>query len=138
MIGAFTLVIVTPERALASVKDAVSLVAPAVEGYLGILPGHAPLLAQLIPGEISYTSATGTEEILATSGGFLEVSPEGVTILADSAERPDEIDVTRARSAYKRAADRLANVPEGLDIDRARLALQRAAARLRVTGQPTG
>lgn len=134
----FKLDIVTPERMLLSITDAVSLVVPAADGYLGVLTDHAPLLAELIPGEIHVERATAVEEMLAISGGFLEVTSEAATILADTAERPDEIDIDRARLAYRRAADRLSSIPQGLDVDRASAALARAAARLRVAGQSIG
>lgn len=134
--GSFHLDIVTPEKALERDLPVVSVVAPAAEGYLGILPGHAPLIAQLVPGEIRVSRATGSEEIMATSGGFLEVTPERVTILADTAERPDEIDIERAWKAKARADERLSALPPGTDIERARAALDRAVARLRVAGQP--
>ena len=133
--GSFKLDIVTPAKALERDQPVVSVIVPAAEGYLGILPGHAPLIAELVPGEIRVTRATGAEETMATSGGFVEVTPERVTILADTAERPDEIDVERAREALARAQERLASPPLGTDIDRARAALARATARLRVAGQ---
>jgi len=130
--------IVTPDRLLLSISDAVSLIVPAEEGYLGVLPGHAPLLARLVPGTITLKHANSTEEEFATSGGYVEVSEDRVTLLADSAERPDEIDVERAKTAYQRALQRLGHPGEGVDVDRARLALERAVARLRIAGRPIG
>lgn len=128
----FTVDIVTPDRVLVSVKDAVSLVVPAAEGYLGVQAGHAPLMAQLVPGEITLTREAGAVDEIATSGGFLDVTTEHVTLLADTAERAEDIDMERAEASMKRAEERLQHLPPGTDIDRARLALQRAAARLKV------
>lgn len=136
MAASFKLDIVTPNRLLTSVNDAVWLMAPGSEGYFGLMAFHAPLIAELMPGELRVTHASGLEEIMAVSGGFAEVSNNHVTVLADTAERPDEIDVERARSAYKRASERLASSAPGLDVERARLAMLRAAARLTVAGQP--
>lgn len=131
----FTLDIVTPERLVARIGDAVSLVVPAEGGYLGILSGHAPLIARMVPGEITLKRATGQEQLMATSGGFVEVTSERVTILADTAENPDEIDVDRAKAAYSRALERIQGHREGVDVDRARIALERAIARLKTAGQ---
>lgn len=116
----------------------VSLVVPAEEGYLGVMAGHAPLLARLVPGQVTAKLASGAEEVFAVSGGFVEVGPEHVTILADTAERPEDIDVARAEAALQRARQRLEHPSEGVDIDRARLALLRAEARLRTAGRIPG
>lgn len=136
MASTFRLEIVTPDRALLTATDAVSVIVPGAEGYFGILAGHAPLAALMVPGEITLKRAGGVEEYYATSGGFVEVLPEGVTILADTAETPDEIDVERAKAAYRRATDRLQHLASDVDVERARAALQRAAARLTVAGEP--
>lgn len=136
MASTFKLEIVTPDRVLMSVADAVSIVVPGSEGYFGVLAGHAPLAALMAPGDIEIRRAGGVEELIATSGGFIEVLPEGVTILADTAETSDEIDVERARSAYRRASERLNHLSPDVDVDRARAALQRAIARLTAAEQP--
>jgi F-type H+-transporting ATPase subunit epsilon len=123
--------IVTAERVVYS-EEVDAVIAPGIEGQLGILPHHAPLMTTLQAGELRVRRAGGEEE-LAISGGFLEVRPDRVIILADSAERADEIDVARAEAAKQRAEQRLADkrVP-GLDEARSEAALRRAVARLTV------
>jgi F-type H+-transporting ATPase subunit epsilon len=122
--------IVTPDRSLVRAEvDEVQL--PGAGGYLGVLPGHAPLLATLKVGELWYR--IGHERLyLAIAGGFVEVLPDRVTVLAQIAERPQEIDVARAEAARKRAEERLANRAPDLDIERARIALMKALVRLQV------
>lgn len=124
--------VVTPERQVFS-DEVQSIIVPAAEGYLGVLPNHAPLISGLKPGIIKYRQE-GKIRLLAISGGFMEVSSNKVTILADTAERPDQIDVERAKAARERAEKRLKERPPGLDVARAEFALQRALARLRATG----
>jgi len=123
--------IVTAERVVYS-ADVDMVIAPGVEGQLGILPHHAPLMTILQAGEL-VARRGGEEDSLAISGGFLEVRPDRVIILADSAERAEEIDVARAEAARKRAEERLRGrkVP-GLDETRAEAALRRAVARISV------
>ena len=121
--------IVTPDRLVA--HDAVTAVTiHGKNGYLGILPGHAPLLTELSPGELEYTSG-GATHTLAVNWGFAEVLGDRVIVLAQSAERAEEIDVGRAEKAKVRAEERLKRFddPE-VDLDRARVALARAIARL--------
>jgi F-type H+-transporting ATPase subunit epsilon len=123
--------IVTAERVVYS-AEADIVIAPGVEGQLGILPHHAPLMTILQAGELVVRKGT-QEESLAISGGFLEVRPDRVIVLADQAERAEEIDIARAEEARKRAEQRLAerHAP-GLDTARAESALRRAIARLTV------
>jgi F-type H+-transporting ATPase subunit epsilon len=122
--------IVTAERVVFS-DDVDVIVAPGVEGQLGILPHHAPLMTMLLPGELQVRR--GTEDFfLAISGGFLEVRPDRVIILADAAERVEEIDVARAEAAKQRAEERLKTHPPDLDMARTEAALHRSLARLRV------
>lgn len=123
--------VVTAERILFS-GEVDLVLAPGVEGQLGILPHHAPLITALQPGEL--VVRRGDEEItFAVGGGFLEIIHNKVTILADSAERAEEIDVERALAAKKRAEERLAQRrAEDIDHARAEAALRRAMARLRV------
>ena len=126
-----TLEIVTPERSLVNEQvDEVQL--PGSEGYFGVLPGHTPLLATLQVGELWYR--VGAEKhFLAIAFGFVEVLPERVTVLAQIAERPQDIDVTRAEAAKKRAEERLARAPQSdVDFERARIALMKSLIRLQV------
>ena len=127
--------IVTPDRLVA--HDAVTAVTiPGKNGYLGILPGHAPLLTEIAPGELEYTSG-GAQHALVVTWGFAEVLGDRVIVLAQSAERAEEIDVGRAEKAKVRAEERLKrfNDPE-VDMDRARVALSRAMARLETAHKP--
>lgn len=130
MADTFEFEIVTPDKMV--LRDtAEQMQIPAKNGYLGILPGHAPLITELAIGVISYTEH-GATHYLAVAWGFAEVLPNKVTILAESAERPEDIDTARAEEARKRAEDRLrANGPE-LDYQRALNAVRRAEVRLQV------
>ena len=122
--------ITTAERVVFSGKAEV-LLAPGVEGQLGILPHHAPLITMLQPGELVLRS--GDEESFnAVSGGFLEVAGNIVTVLADACERVEEIDEGRAQAAIERAAERLHMRSADIDLERATTALRRAQIRLRV------
>ena len=128
----FHLDVLTPEGLVAS-EEVTHVLAPGKEGYLGILANHAPLVTALDIGVVNYTPADSrTEEVLAVANGFLEVSKNKVTILADTAEKWDEIDLERAQAALKRAQERLSIMPEGVDIERAQAALKRALNRIRV------
>jgi len=123
--------IVTAERSVYA-EDVDMVIAPGVEGQLGILPHHAPLMTTLQAGELRVKK--GEEEIsLAISGGFLEVRPDRVVVLADAAERAGEIDVTRAEEAKRRAQELLAKKQAlGIDETRAAASLHRALARIKV------
>ena len=126
----FQLEIVTPARLL--VKEAAEEAQiPGATGYLGILPGHAPLITELGVGEITY-KASGTTHSLAVAWGFAEVLPDKVTILAEAAERPQEIDVERAQKAKERAEQRLKSSATEVDYARAEDALRRAETRIDV------
>jgi len=130
MADTFQLEIVTPSRLL--VKDvAEEAQIPGLSGYLGILPGHAPLITELAVGVITY-KASGTTHTLSVAWGFAEVLPDKVTILAETAERPQEIDVERAQKAKDRAEERLKSSDLKVDYTRAEGALQRADTRLNV------
>ena len=125
--------IVTAERVVYS-EDVDVVVAPGVEGQLGILPHHAPLMTTLQPGELVVRK--GREEFfLAISGGFLEVRPDRIIILADAAERVEEIDVARAEEAKRRAEERLRERTPELDTTRTEASLRRALLRLEVVGR---
>jgi F-type H+-transporting ATPase subunit epsilon len=120
--------IVTPERQLFS-GEVDSVTVPSTTGYLGILPGHAPLLAELGIGEISYTVGDRSE-FLFCSWGFLEVLPDRVVVLAQTAEKASDIDLNRAEQAKQRAEKMLASKAPDTDYARAQLALLRAISRL--------
>jgi F-type H+-transporting ATPase subunit epsilon len=128
----FQLEIVTPEKKVVETQ-AEEVQIPGKNGYLGILPGHAPLITELSVGEITFREHSGSnEQRLAVAWGFAEVLPEKVTILAETAERPSEIDVDRARKSKERAEQRLTSGNAEVDVDRALDALHRAEARLDV------
>ncbi|MBI2466387.1 MAG: F0F1 ATP synthase subunit epsilon [Candidatus Rokubacteria bacterium] len=125
----------TPIRLVVS-EEVDEVVVPGAEGSFGVLPGHAAFLALVGVGEVSYRAGRA-ERYLAVSGGFAEVGPGRVTILAETAERPEEIDVARARQARERAEGRLtARGGEDVDYSRALAALARAQSRLQVAGRP--
>src|SRR5438874_11744564 len=130
MADTFQLEIVTPEKMV--VKDvAEECQIPGKNGYLGILPGHAPLITELAVGEISYKNQGYTHH-LAVAWGFAEVLPNKVTVLAETAERAEEIDLRRAEEAKQRAEERLKSGNTEVDYDRAENALQRAEWRTQV------
>ncbi len=126
----FRLEIVTAERMVFS-DDVTALIAWGVEGQLGILPHHAPLMTMLQPGDLMIRKDR-EEEYLAVTGGFLEVRPDKVIILADACERADEIDVARAEEAKKRAQETMKAAPLTVDAASAEAALRRSLARLKV------
>ena len=124
------LTIVTPERSLVSEQvDEIQI--PGAGGYLGVLPGHAPLFTELKVGELSYRKGNNWTS-LAVAWGFAEVLPDQVRVLAETAERANEIDVDRAMKAKERAEQRLTKGGDDVDYDRARIALQRALIRIQV------
>ncbi len=125
-----TLEIVTAERLVLS-EEVDVVVAPGAEGELAVLPHHAPLLTTLKPGELRFRQQ-GREGSLVLTGGFLEVMGEKVTVLADAAERAEEIDEERANEAIRRAQERLEHRDSDVDLERTVQALQRAQVRLRV------
>lgn len=127
----FTFRLVTPQR-LVLETPVVSLQAPGSEGYLGILAHHAPLITMLKPGRLDVKEPGGQAASYAVSGGFLEVSNNRATVLADAAERMDQIDRGRAEAALKRAEDRLKAAAPDIDVMRAQAALERARNRLAI------
>ena len=132
----FRFEVVTAERSVFS-EDVDLVTLPGIEGEMGILPHHAPLLTELTYGELLIRK--GGEEIdIAVGGGFLEVRTDRVVVLADMAERAEEIDVSRAEAARQRAQERLAVQPAAVDLLRAEAALRRAEARLRVARRHRG
>jgi F-type H+-transporting ATPase subunit epsilon len=131
--NSLTLEVVTPERRV--IEETVSEVQlPGLDGYLGILPGHAPLITELGVGELSYRKGEDAF-YAAVIRGFAEVLPDRVIVLAEAAERAEEIDVDRARAALERAQKRLKPDSGDTDWDRATLALQRALIRLQVAAK---
>ncbi|MCY9660448.1 F0F1 ATP synthase subunit epsilon [Paenibacillus chondroitinus] len=131
----FLLEIVTPERKVYA-EQANMLVAKGVEGELGILPNHIPLVTPLKISSITVKKQGSKDEIIAVNGGFMEVRKDKVVILAESAELPEQIDVDRARAAKERAEKRLAETKQdNVDFKRAEAALQRALNRISVSGK---
>ena len=130
MADRLTLEITTPMRMVVS-EEVDEVVAPGIEGYFGVLPGHAPFLTTLGIGIVTYRIGRD-EHRLAVVGGFAEVRNDKVIILADSAERPAEIDVARAERAKERAERLLSGRQEDIDFARAQAALARALTRLQV------
>ncbi len=128
-----TVSIVTPERPVLETQ-ADSVVVPAFDGELGILSNHAPLLAQLLPGEIRLKTADQTEHF-AISGGFVEVRDNKIVVLAETAEAAHEIDLERARQAAERAKSALRDRPADINMAAIESELRRALARLRVAQQ---
>ena len=133
MADTLKLQIVTPDKRLVD-EDVEQVQMPGRSGYLGILPQHAPLITELGPGELSYTQS-GKTSYLAVSWGFAEVLPDKVTVLADAAERPEDIDVKRAQEAKTRADEALRKQDPELDYDATLLAQRRAEVRLEVAGR---
>jgi F-type H+-transporting ATPase subunit epsilon len=129
--------IVTPDRRI--VQEQVDEVeVPGTEGYFGVLPGHTPMLASLGIGELWYRKGQD-KTYLSIAGGFAEVLPERVTILARLAERAEEIDPERAEAARKRAEERVSAAPQSeIDYERARAALMKALTRLQVAARIPG
>ena len=125
-----TLELVTPDRAV--VREAVDEVQiPGSEGYLGVLPGHTPLLTTLQVGEMWFRQ--GTEKyFVSIAFGFAEILPDRVTILAQIAERAEDVDVSRAEAAQRRAQERLSKSTVDIDFERARISLMKALIRLQV------
>ncbi|GEB31320.1 MULTISPECIES: F0F1 ATP synthase subunit epsilon [Brevibacillus] len=127
-----TVEVVTPERVVYS-GQAEMVIARGVQGDLGILPNHMPLVSPLKIAPVRIKTEGEKEVKMAVSGGFMEVRGDKVTILAETAELPGDIDVERAKAAKARAEKRLAEKYAELDVQRAERALQRAMARLDVT-----
>ncbi len=133
MAETFHLRIVTPTRQIVR-EETEEMQVPGKEGYLGILAGHAPLLSELQIGEITYRQGRELRH-LAVSWGFVEVLPEQVTVLAETAEKSTDIDVSRAQASKERAERRLSNPDPDTDIQRASVALQKSLSRLQVASR---
>jgi F-type H+-transporting ATPase subunit epsilon len=128
---AFSLRILSAERTLFS-GEVESVILPALNGYLGVMAGHAPMVAALEAGEVAATTSQGERMHFAVSGGIANVTGDSTVVLANSAEKPEEIDVPRAEAARDRALQRLHIAAGEADLERARGALARARNRLKV------
>ena len=125
--------IVTPDKSVVR-EDADEVELPGSEGYFGVLPGHTPLLATLQVGEMWYRIGAD-KHYLAIAFGFVEVLPDRVTVLAQLAERAQDIDVTRAEAAKRRAEERMATAVPDIDFERARIAMMKSLIRLQVASR---
>lgn len=123
--------VVTGERTVYSATDVDMVIVPGADGSLGILPKHAPLISSLATGELRVKKGT-TEESIIIFGGFVEVTPTKVIVLADTAERAEEVDLARAEMARKRAEQALAEVKDKQSLAEAELALRRAVTRIKI------
>jgi F-type H+-transporting ATPase subunit epsilon len=134
-VSTFLLEIVTPERKVYA-EESNMLIVKGVEGELGILPNHIPLVTPLKIAPITVKKQGAKDVLIAVNGGFMEVRKDKVVILAESAELPEQIDVDRAKAAKERAQKRLADAKQAnVDFTRAELALQRATNRIDVFGR---
>jgi len=133
MAADMTITIITPEHTVLKDAPAEAVVVPVVDGSMGILKNHAPMVANLRIGVLRY-KADGAFKRVAVIGGFVEVSSNKITVLADAAEEAESIDVMRAREAKRRAEARLRDRKSSIDRARAEAALRRAVARLRAAG----
>jgi F-type H+-transporting ATPase subunit epsilon len=131
MAGNIQLEIVTPDKAVVS-EEVKIVMAPGSLGEFGVLIGHTPFLTTLRTGIIRYTDAQGIERYVFVNGGFAETLPDKVTVLADSSERREDVDLDRAKAAHERAEKRLEEVrtKEDIDANRAKSALERAVVRI--------
>jgi F-type H+-transporting ATPase subunit epsilon len=131
----FKLSAVTPEKVVFE-QDVSSIIAPGIEGYLGVLTNHAPIITPLTAGRFDVKDPSGKQTEYFISGGFLEVSNNVATVLADAIENPAEIDIERAKSAEQRARERLARrTSPDIDDARAETALKRALWRQKLAGK---
>lgn len=126
----YSLSIVAPERTI--VEDrAVSLIAPAVTGYMGVWHGHQPMIVELGPGLVEYIGADNQRHFVSVTGGFMEVTGDAVIILADGGERAEEIDLRAAEEALERARRALRGESSDMTVSEAKVELERALARVK-------
>lgn len=131
----FELEVATPEKLVIQATCTEAQI-PGADGYMGILPLHAPLLSQLGIGLVTYHTTDGRDETLAVHGGYVEVQPALVRILTEAAEKPDEVDAARAEAALKRAQDQMITLPPDVDIEKVLEAAKRAQTRIAMAGGP--
>ncbi len=127
----FNLSIVTPEKIFYE-NEVASLIAPGIEGYLGILTNHAPLITAITPGKVTVKNESEEIITMSVSEGFLEVSANTATLLVDAVEYASDIDLDRAKEAIERATRRMSDKAGSIDIPRLRKAVERAKNRLRI------
>lgn len=130
MPSTFQLTIVAPDRNILD-DPVVAVVIPGREGYLGIMSGHVPIVAALKPGLIEYLDSSNQRHYVAVSGGFAEVNNNKVTILADTAERAKDIDISRAEAALDRARSALSGGDTSMTSEQATEEIERAMNRIR-------
>lgn len=123
--------VVTPEKYVIS-EEVEIVMAPGTLGEFGVLRGHTPFLTSIKPGKIYYQDANGNEKVVFVSGGFAEALPDRVTVLAESAEKRQNIDLERAKAALERAEKRLASRDENVNFERAKAAMYRAIERIKI------
>jgi F-type H+-transporting ATPase subunit epsilon len=131
MAQSFRLHIVTPDGEILD-ESVVEVTAPGINGEFGVLPQHAHFMTALGVGELHYRGESGSEGSIAVAGGFAEVTPEGVSVLAQTAEDAEEIDTVRAEAALRRAEQHLETAKDSADVERASIAMERSLTRLRV------
>ncbi len=129
--------LVTPDRVVMQEDDVSIVVAPGTDGQLGILPHHAPLITTLKPGELK-VRREGEETLIAVTGGFMEVTPDRVLVLADAAERAEEIDLARAEEARRRAEEAIQQRLDVEEMAAAEAALRRSLIRIRIAQRRRG
>lgn len=131
MTESFRLHVVTPDGEIVDAR-VVEVTAPGIYGQFGVLPRHTRFMTALGVGELRYREVSGAEGLLAVAGGFAEVTPEGVNVLAQTAETAASVDVARAEAALRRAQQRLEKPDTGTDIERASVSIERSLTRLAV------
>jgi F-type H+-transporting ATPase subunit epsilon len=133
MADKLNLEVITPEK-LALRETVDEVIVPGLEGELGILPEHTPVISQLKTGILTYRQGSESKR-MHVSGGFVEVLPDRVSVLSDVAERPEEIDLERAQKARERAEKQLSSWSEGVDFRQAELKLERALTRIQLANR---
>lgn len=130
MANTIQLAVVAPDRSVVE-EPATSVIAPGLEGYFGVMAGHVPLVAALRPGLVEYQDTNNQRNFVAIGGGFAEVTPERVTILAESAHRATEIDIAEAEEALEMARKALRGEESTMTAEQATLEMERAMTRIK-------